>query len=105
MTTDALPPDDDDDLTVPAPDAPDAPGERARAKGFAELIDKVVAGRTPAAVPAEEQALLEVATALRAAMRPVELGRRGRAPWSSRRWPPRSIAGPGARPGSAPRCR
>lgn len=74
MTTDALPPDDDDDdLSVPAPDAPDAPGERARAKGFAELIDKVVAGRTPAAVPAEEQALLEVATALRAAMRPVEL--------------------------------
>jgi len=66
-----LPPDDD---AVPAPDAPADASERARAKAFAELIDKVVAGRPPAAVPSEQQELLEVATALRASVRPVELG-------------------------------
>ncbi|MBK9031369.1 MAG: hypothetical protein IPL61_08530 [Myxococcales bacterium] len=71
--------DPDDDLTVPAPDADADAGERARARAFAELIDKVVAGRTPAAVPAEDQALVEVATALRATMRPVELGASRRA--------------------------
>mgnify|MGYP001432814203 CR=1 FL=1 len=51
-----LPPDDD---AVPAPDAPADASERARAKAFAELIDKVVAGRPPAAVPSEQQELLE----------------------------------------------
>jgi len=70
-----LPPDDD----VPAPDAPADATERAAAKAFAELIDKVVAGRPPAAVPAEQQELLEVATALRASVRPVELGASRRA--------------------------
>ena len=60
---------------VPAPDQPPDAGERARARGFGDLVDKVVAGRAPAAVPAEERALLEVATAIRAATRPVELPR------------------------------
>jgi hypothetical protein len=64
---------------VPAPDAPADATERAAAKAFAELIDKVVAGRPPAAVPAEQQELLEVATALRASVRPVELGASRRA--------------------------
>ncbi|HVV85018.1 MAG TPA: hypothetical protein VHE35_18265, partial [Kofleriaceae bacterium] len=58
---------------VPAPDAPPEPAERARARGFGDLVDKVLAGRAPAAVPAEDRALLEVATAIRAATHPVEL--------------------------------
>ena len=74
------PPDlDDDDLDVPEPDAVADASERARAKAFAELIDKVVSGRPPAAVPSAAQALLETATALRATMRPVELGAARRA--------------------------
>ena len=56
---------------VPAPDVPPDGAERARARGFGELVDKVLAGRTPAAVPADDRALLEVATAIRAATRPV----------------------------------
>ena len=41
--------DDDDILTgpVPAPDADATPSERARAKNFADLVDKTLAGRTP----------------------------------------------------------
>ncbi len=68
--------DDDDDLRLGpllAPDAPADAGERARARAFGELVDKVLTGRPPAVVPAEDRALLEVATALRAAVRPVEL--------------------------------
>lgn len=72
MTTDAPPP-DDDDLLVPGPDDEADAAERARARGFADLIDKVMAGRPPAAVPAEDQALIEVATAIRAAVRPASL--------------------------------
>ncbi|HVK76203.1 MAG TPA: hypothetical protein VM734_22910 [Kofleriaceae bacterium] len=67
---------DDDDLRlgpIPGPDAPADAGEKTRARAFGDLVDKVLAGRTPAAVPAEDRALLEVATALRAAVRPVEL--------------------------------
>ncbi len=69
---------DDDDVlgpeaVIPGEDAvPDA-AERARARVFAELIDKMMTGRTPAAVPSEEQPLLEVATAIRATVRPMEL--------------------------------
>lgn len=66
-------PDDDDDDDVLGPDADADARERARARDFADLIDKVMAGRTPAAVPAEAQALLEVATAIRATVRPVAL--------------------------------
>ena len=41
--------DDDDILTgpVPAPEAEASPSERTRAKAFADLVDKAIAGRTP----------------------------------------------------------
>lgn len=67
--------DDGDPLSgpVPAPDVAAEPAERARARGFGDLVDKVLAGRAPAAVPADDRALLEVATAIRAAARPIEL--------------------------------
>lgn len=68
--------DDDDDLDpgpVPAPDDEPTAAERAHARSFAELVDKVVAGRAPAAMPAEDRALIEVATVIRAASGAVEL--------------------------------
>ena len=62
--------DDKQDLLegrVPAPDAEATPAERAHAKAFADLIDKTLAGRTPpAAMSADDRALLEVATVIRA---------------------------------------
>jgi hypothetical protein len=66
--------DDDTPSPVPAPDAVADGAEKARARAFGDLVDKVIAGKAPAAVPAEERALLEVATVIRAATRPVELG-------------------------------
>src|SRR5262245_17120550 len=56
--------DDDDILTgpVPAPDADATPSERARAKNFADLVDKTLAGRTPPAMSADDRALITVAT-------------------------------------------
>jgi hypothetical protein len=74
--------DDDDILTgpVPAPEAEATPSERARAKAFAELVDKSLAGRaTPPAMSADERALLEVATVIRAASGKVELPAQKRA--------------------------
>jgi hypothetical protein len=71
------PTDDDDILTgaVPAPDAEPSPAERAHARTFAELVDKTLAGRaTPPAMSADDRALLEVATVIRAASGKVELG-------------------------------
>jgi len=62
--------DDDDILTgpVPAPEAEASPSERTRAKAFADLVDKALAGRTPPpAMSADDRALLEVATVIRAA--------------------------------------
>ena len=68
---------DDDDIltgTVPAPEAEATPSERTRAKAFADLVDKSLAGRaTPPAMSADERALLEVATVIRAASGNVEL--------------------------------
>jgi hypothetical protein len=61
---------DDDDILaapVPAPDDDATPAERARAKTFGELVDKTIAGRTPPAMNADDRALLEVATVIRAA--------------------------------------
>ena len=60
---------DDDFLAgpVPAPDAEASAAERAHAKTFAELVDKTLAGRTPPAMSADDRALLEVATVIRAA--------------------------------------
>ena len=62
--------DDDDDLLlgpIPDPDAAPTAAERAHAKTFAELVDKTLAGRPPAAMSTEDRALLEVATVIRAA--------------------------------------
>jgi hypothetical protein len=66
---------DDDILTgpVPEPDAEPTAAERTHAKTFAELIDKTLAGRTPPAMSADDRALLEVATVIRAASGKVEL--------------------------------
>jgi hypothetical protein len=68
---------DDDDIltgTVPAPDADATPTERTRAKAFADLVDKALAGRTtPPAMSADDRALLEVATVIRAATGKAEL--------------------------------
>jgi len=60
---------DDDILTspVPEPDAEATAAERAHAKTFADLVDKTLSGRTPPAMSADDRALLEVATVIRAA--------------------------------------
>jgi len=60
---------DDDILSGPVPDpgAEVTASERAHAKTFAELVDKTLAGRTPPAMSADDRALLEVATVIRAA--------------------------------------
>lgn len=68
--------DDDDHLDpgpVPAPDAEPTPQERARARAFADLVDKVVAGRPPAAMAADDRALVETATVIRASAGLVDL--------------------------------
>ncbi len=61
---------EDDILSAPVPD-PDAEptaAERAHAKAFAELVDKTMSGRMlPPAMSADDRALLEVATVIRAA--------------------------------------
>lgn len=61
--------DDDDILTgpIPDPEAEATAAERAHAKTFADLVDKTLAGRTPPAMSADDRALLEVATVIRAA--------------------------------------
>ncbi|MDX2087210.1 MAG: hypothetical protein SFX73_05145 [Kofleriaceae bacterium] len=66
---------DDDILTgpVPAPDAEATVSERAHAKTFADIVDKALVGRAPAAMSADDRALLEVATVIRAAHGAVEL--------------------------------
>ena len=60
---------DDDILTaaVPDPDAEPTASEKAHAKTFADLVDKTLSGRTPPAMSADDRALLEVATVIRAA--------------------------------------
>ncbi|HMG54492.1 MAG TPA: hypothetical protein VK601_13440 [Kofleriaceae bacterium] len=72
----------DDTLTgsVPDPETEPAPGERAHARRFAELVDEALAGRTPPAMSADDRALLEVATVIRATHGSLELSpARGRA--------------------------
>ena len=66
---------DDDTLTgsVPDPDAEPTPAELAHARRFAELVDKTLSGRTPPAMPADDRALLEVATVIRATRGNLEL--------------------------------
>jgi hypothetical protein len=71
-----MPKNDDNDFltgTVPDPDAEPTAAERAHAKTFADLVDKTLAGRTPPAMSADDRALLEVATVIRAASGKVEL--------------------------------
>jgi len=66
---------DDDILSAPIPEPDDeaTASERTRAKTFAELVDKTLSGRTPPAMSADDRALLEVATVIRAAHGGVEL--------------------------------
>lgn len=66
---------DDDTLTgrVPPPDAEPTPAELAHARRFAEVVDKALVGRAPAAMPADDRALLEVATVIRATHGGLEL--------------------------------
>ena len=67
-------PDDElDPDPVPAPDAEPTAAEKTRARAFADLVDKVVAGRPPAAMSAEDRALVEVATVIRASQGLVDL--------------------------------
>lgn len=68
---------DDDilDSPVPLPDAEATPSERMHAKAFADIIDKAIAGKTPPAMSADDRALVEVATVIRAANGQVELAR------------------------------
>jgi hypothetical protein len=68
--------DDDDDIltgSVPAPDDSASSSERMHAKTFGELVDKTIAGRTPPAMSADDRALLEVATVIRATSGKAEL--------------------------------
>lgn len=62
------------DGDVPGVDEAASSSEKARAKSFADLIDKAIAGRTPPALSADERALLEVTTVIRAAAGHAELG-------------------------------
>jgi hypothetical protein len=66
---------DDDflDSPVPDPDMEATPSERAHAKAFADIIDKAIAGKTPPAMSADDRALVEVATVIRAANGQMEL--------------------------------
>jgi hypothetical protein len=66
---------DDDLLTgsVPDPEIEPTAAELAHARRFAELVDKTLSGRTPPAMSADDRALLEVATVIRAAHGQVEL--------------------------------
>jgi hypothetical protein len=66
---------DDDILTAPVPGPDDEPtaSERAHAKTFADIVDKALVGRAPAAMSADDRALLEVATVIRAANGAAEL--------------------------------
>jgi hypothetical protein len=69
MTIKRPDPEDGDllDGAVPAPDAASTGSEAAHAHRFGELIDKALTGRAPAAMTADDRALLEVATVIRAA--------------------------------------
>jgi hypothetical protein len=64
--------DDDSDLILDPEREPTA-AERAHARRFAELVDKTLSGRTPPAVSADDRALLEVATVIRATRGNLEL--------------------------------
>jgi hypothetical protein len=66
---------DDDYLTaaVPEPLTEASPSERAHAKTFADIVDKALVGKAPVAMSADDRALLEVATVIRATAGRAEL--------------------------------
>lgn len=67
---------DDDSLDpglVPDVDDEPTPAEKAKARAFGDLVDKVVAGRAPAAMSAEDRALTDAAQVIRAAHGLVDL--------------------------------
>lgn len=66
---------DDESQNAPIPEPLDeaSPSERARAKAFADIVDKAITGRAPAVMSADDRALLEVATVIRAANGQAEL--------------------------------
>lgn len=66
---------DDDILSAPVPDPDEEPtaAERAHARTFADLVEKTLSGRTPPAMSADDRALLEVATVIRATSGGLEL--------------------------------
>jgi hypothetical protein len=69
MTRDRLPPEpnDLDDDVVPSPDAPAGDVELAKARSFAELVDRMVGGQTlPPAMSSDDRTLLDVATVIHA---------------------------------------
>jgi len=65
--------DDDNVARIPDPDVEPTASELAHARRFAELVDKTLSGRTPPAMSADDRALLEVATVIRAAHGSLEL--------------------------------
>ena len=65
--------DDDDAARIPDPETEPTPAELAHARRFAELVDKTLSGRTPPAMSADDRALLEVATVIRATHGSLEL--------------------------------
>lgn len=70
-----MPTNEDDFLTaaIPEPDAEATPSERMHARTFADIIDKTLTNKTPAAMSADDRALIEVATVIRAANGSIEL--------------------------------
>lgn len=64
---------DDDTGDLTDPDSEPSSAELAHARRFAELVDKTLSGRTPPAVSADDRALLEVATVIRATHGNLEL--------------------------------
>ena len=64
---------DDDTGDLTDPDGEPSAAELAHARRFAELVDKTLSGRTPPAVSADDRALLEVATVIRATSGGLEL--------------------------------
>lgn len=64
---------DDDSAPTPDPRSEPTAAELAHARRFADLVDKTLSGPTPPAVSADDRALLEVATMIRATHGQLEL--------------------------------
>lgn len=70
-----MPTNDDDFLSaaIPEPETEATPSERMHARTFADIIDKALTNKTPAAMSADDRALVDVATVIRAANAKIEL--------------------------------